>query len=66
MGKVSDTSEVQSEWLTYREAEIRVSLSRATLWKLIEAGEIEAARIGRAVRISRSSLDAYMKRCVLA
>lgn len=38
-------------------------LSRTTLWKLIGAGEVEAAKVGRAVRINRGSLDAYMRRC---
>ena len=53
---------VQREWLSYREAEVLTGLSRTTLWKLIGASEIEAARVGRAVRISRQSLTAYMKR----
>jgi excisionase family DNA binding protein len=35
-----------------------------TLWKLVSAGEVEAARIGRAVRINRESLSAYMRRSV--
>jgi excisionase family DNA binding protein len=37
-------------------------LGRTTLWKLAGAGEIEVARVGRAVRINRESLTAYMKR----
>jgi excisionase family DNA binding protein len=32
-----------------------------TLWRLVESGEIEAARIGRAVRISRASLELFMR-----
>jgi excisionase family DNA binding protein len=39
-----------------------VGLSRVTLWKLVSGGEVEAARIGRAVRINRESLTDYMKR----
>jgi len=42
-----------------------VGLSRVTLWKLVKlvsADEVEAARIGRAVRINRESLTDYMKR----
>lgn len=50
------------EWLTYAEAGQMVGLSRVTLWKLVSAEEVEAARIGRAVRINRESLMAYMKR----
>ncbi len=50
------------EWLTYAQAGQMVGLSRVTLWKLVSAGEVEAARVGRAVRINRESLTAYMKR----
>lgn len=49
------------EWLTYKEAEQLVGLSRTTLWKLISEDAIEFRRIGRAVRISRESLEAYMR-----
>jgi excisionase family DNA binding protein len=52
-------AEITREWLTYREAEQMVGLSRTTLWKLIGAGEIEHRRVGRAVRISRESLNTY-------
>src|SRR5215212_4652617 len=52
----------EREWLTYAEAGQMVGLSRVTLWKLVSAGDVEAARIGRAVRISRESLTVYMKR----
>jgi excisionase family DNA binding protein len=54
----------EREWLTYAEAGHMVGLSRVTLWKLVSAGEVEAARIGSAVRINRESLTAYMKRSV--
>jgi excisionase family DNA binding protein len=40
------------EWLSYAEASELVGLGRTTLWKLAGAGEIEVARVGRAVRIS--------------
>src|SRR4051812_36663986 len=52
----------EREWLTYAEAREIVGLSRVTLWKLINESEIEAARVGRAVRINRESLTAYMRR----
>ncbi len=54
-------AEIVREWLTYREAEQLVGLSRTTLWKLIGAGEIEYRKVGRAVRINRESLEAYMR-----
>jgi excisionase family DNA binding protein len=57
-------AEIVREWLTYKEAEQVVGLSRTTLWKLISAGEIEHRKVGRAVRINRGSLEAYMKQDV--
>jgi len=56
-------AEVIGEWVTYRQAEEFSGLSRTTLWRLICAGEVEAAKVGRAVTINRGSLDAYMRRC---
>ena len=54
-------AEIVRSWLTYKEAEQLVGLSRTTLWKLTSAGEIEYRRVGRAVRINRESLEAYMR-----
>ena len=48
-------------WLNYRQAEAYSNLSRTTLWQLINARKIKAARIGRAVRIERDSLQAFME-----
>ena len=53
---------VRSEWLTYRQAGELVGLSRTTLWQLVSAGEVQASRIGKAVRIDRRSLENYMRR----
>ena len=54
-------AEIVRSWLTYKEAEQLVGLSRTTLWKLISAGGIEHRKVGRAVRINRESLEAYMR-----
>ena len=54
-------AEIVREWLTYKEADQVVGLSRTTLWKLISSGEIEHRKVGRALRINRQSLEAYMK-----
>ena len=48
-------------WLNYKQAETYSNLSRTTLWQLIKARKIKAARIGRAVRIERDSLQAFME-----
>jgi excisionase family DNA binding protein len=55
-------AEIIREWVTYKQAEELSGLSRTTLWKLLSAGEIKAARVGRAVRINRRSVDDYLKR----
>jgi excisionase family DNA binding protein len=53
--------QVQPEWLKYPEAERYSGLGRSTLWKLVKDGRIEAAKVGKAVRINRRSLDEYME-----
>ena len=49
-------------WISYSDAQAYSGLGRTTLWTLISSGEVEAAKVGRAVRISRRSLDQYMRR----
>jgi len=52
---------VTPAWLDYKHAEAYSSLSRTTLWALINSQKIKAARIGRAVRIERDSLQKFME-----
>jgi excisionase family DNA binding protein len=52
--------EITREWVSYKESQALTGLSRATLRKLVDEGEIKIRRVGRAVRINRASLDAYM------
>ena len=52
---------VQPEWLRYSEAERYSGLGRSTLFKLVRSGEVRAAKIGKAVRLNRQSLDRYME-----
>ena len=54
-------STVEREWFNYLEAERFAGLSRTTLWRLVRSGDVKAARVGRAVRISRRSLEEYME-----
>jgi excisionase family DNA binding protein len=51
----------EREWVNYREATGITGLSRTTIWKLISAGEIRAAKVGKAVRINRRSLEDYLR-----
>jgi excisionase family DNA binding protein len=54
-------TEITPAWLDYRQAEAYANLSRTTLWQLINARKIRAARVGRAVRIERASLQRFME-----
>lgn len=58
----ASTEPTRAAWLSYKEAEEYASLSQVTLWRLLKSGEIQATRVGRAVRISRASLDEYALR----
>ncbi len=59
--KARTAQEVRPEWLRYPEAERYSGLGRSTLWKLVRSGEGRVAKVGKAVRISRHSLDEYME-----
>lgn len=56
--------EIQPEWITTAEAQRLTSLGRTTLWRICSAEDsgVEVAKVGRAVRINRASLESYMKR----
>jgi excisionase family DNA binding protein len=55
-------TEIEPTWITYEEAQRLTSLGRTTLWRICSSGEVKTARIGRAVRIHRQSLEDYMER----
>ncbi len=52
---------VERAWYSYSDAERYTGLSRVTLWRAVERGELKVARIGRAVRMSRTELDRFME-----
>jgi excisionase family DNA binding protein len=58
--------EVAPQWLRFSDACRYSGLGRSTLTKLIGAGEIKAAKIGRSVRINRVSIEEFMERQVLS
>jgi excisionase family DNA binding protein len=49
-------------WLSYRDASTYCGLGRTTLTTLVTSGAIPAAKVGKAVRISKAGLDDYMRR----
>ena len=51
---------VEKRWLSYSEAQEMAGIGRTKLWQLVSSGVVPAAKIGRAVRISRQGLEEYM------
>jgi excisionase family DNA binding protein len=56
---------VAPQWLRINAAETYSGLGRSTLTRLTSAGELKAAKVGRSLRISRTSIDEYMERQVV-
>jgi excisionase family DNA binding protein len=56
-----EQTNVEALWLSYADSQKLSGLGRTTLWSLVSSGEIKAARVGRAVRISRRSLEEFME-----
>ena len=55
-------TKIEPKWITYEEAQRLVGLGHTTLWRLVKSGEVKSAQVGRAVRLSRESLENYMER----
>jgi excisionase family DNA binding protein len=60
--EISGETNLAPEWVSYEVGALLTGLSRATLWRRAAAGELKVAKIGRAARISRASLDSLMER----
>ena len=52
---------VSQDWVGYPEAERLSGFSRITLRRLIRNGQLRAAKIGRATRIDKHSLEAFIE-----
>jgi putative molybdopterin biosynthesis protein len=53
---------LDSEYLTPDEVAAELKLTRYTVYEMIKRGEVPASKIGRALRILRTDLDAFMHR----
>jgi excisionase family DNA binding protein len=60
--KGMETAGEGDRWISYSDAQEYSGLGRTKLWELLSSGAVEGAKVGRAVRISRCSLDEYMRR----
>ena len=52
----------EREWISISEVQEILGIGRTKAYELVATGEVDAARIGRAVRIRRASLEAYTER----
>ena len=50
------------EFLSYEQVRQYCGLSRTSIWRAIRLDDIEAVKVGRLVKVRRSSLDAYLDR----
>ncbi len=50
------------EFMDYDTVRQYCGLSRTSTWRAIKAGELEAVRVGRMVKVRRVSLDKYLER----
>ena len=56
-------AELQERLLKVAEVAAKLSISRALAYRLIRDGLIASVRIGHAVRVKPSDLEAYVRRC---
>ena len=57
---VDAVDEAQGHLLRIEAVAKRLSVSRSMAWKLIDLGDIQSIRIGRAVRVRPADLEAYL------
>jgi excisionase family DNA binding protein len=50
----------EAEWLSTREAARQLGVTVRTLYRLVDAGELAAYRIGRVFRIKQTDLEAFL------
>jgi excisionase family DNA binding protein len=62
MTETKNTEAPAGAWLSYGGASAYCGLGRTTLTALVTSGAIPAAKVGKAVRISKVGLDDYMQR----
>jgi excisionase family DNA binding protein len=55
------TTAADDELLTTAEVAARLKVTRQTVQRLINAGNLVASRVGREWRVKRSELDAFLK-----
>ncbi len=54
--------EVEPEWLTIQQLMVLTGLGRTKCYELVANGELEAIKVGRAVRVSRDSYEEWTRK----
>ncbi len=57
-----EDTDVQPEFFSYEQGRQFSDLSRQAIWRAIRSGDVEAFKVGRKVKISRRSLEEYVRR----
>jgi excisionase family DNA binding protein len=52
---------VEKEWLTYRDIRLYCNISRWTILRAVQDGDLQASRVGRKVLVRRADLDAFIE-----
>ena len=63
-GAPEETMETADRLLTVQEVAGIMRVSNMTVYRLIRAGELRSARVGRGYRIRESDVEAYLSRDV--
>jgi excisionase family DNA binding protein len=61
MVPVVQTSESRSRFVTVAEVADQLRVSNMTVYRLVQAGELPAVRIGRSYRIREDDVDKYLE-----
>lgn len=59
---VEEATVVQKSWLSPAEVREYAGIGRTKLWELLSEGSLDGAKVGRSVKVSRRSIDEFMKR----
>lgn len=55
------TQTLSKDWLSKQEAADYLGVNPATVMRLVRAGKLTAARVGKLVRISSASIERYLE-----
>jgi excisionase family DNA binding protein len=53
---------IEPEWMSIQDLMILTSLGRTKCYELVASGELEAIKVGRAVRVSKASYFEWTRR----